>query len=289
MRAYFSLVFQITQQCPFTCGICLRNFDKHNKQLSPNEWQQAIDILKPMGLKRLTISGGEPMLLKQEILAFLEYVHEQEIHTCLSTSGFNIDQNTIIDMDRYLDHLLMSVRSLDLKGWQQDFGSSKYSSELFYHFKSMIQWVKETNIILELSTVVHKKNYSRIIDLGWQILELNPNIVWRVENYYANGIEVDRRQEFEVDDEQFIHLQHKIQDIFYGLFKDIRFRTKESKRKSTDFFLSQNGDLLLTSDHQHTRTEFNVVHKQLPVNFPMTRNWSEYRNICRDWGWGDFN
>jgi MoaA/NifB/PqqE/SkfB family radical SAM enzyme len=285
---YFHLAFSITQECPFLCDICLRYHKLNSRKLNPAEWREMINTLKSVGLKRITITGGEPSILGRKLFDFIKFLHQEQIHTSLSTTGFRLDETLIREMDYYLDHLLISIRSLKLEDWTIDFGNTHFTQELFETVKNLLKWVKATGIILEVNTVVHRENKKTILGLGQKLLEINPNIVWRIDNYYANGLTINSRDRFELSDQEFDEVCHSVHENFVGKFRDIRFITKTLKITAPGYLLVENGDLVLTSDHTHRVTEYNVLKNKLPIQFPMPRSWHDYKVISRDWGWKTF-
>lgn len=285
---YFHLAFSITQECPFLCDICLRYYDTNSRKLNPAQWRQMINILKSVGLKRITITGGEPSILGRNLFDFLRFLHEEQIHTSLSTTGFRLDEPLIREMDYYLDHILISIRSFESDDWVIDFGNTLFTQELFETVKNLLKWVKSTDIILEVNTVVHQENKKQIIDLGWKLFEMNPNIIWRIDNYYANGITINSRDRFELNNHEFDEICKSVHECFAGQFRNIRYITKTLKETAPGYMLMQNGDLVLTSEHTHKVTEYNVLKNKLPNHFPLSRSWNDYAVISRDWGWKDF-
>lgn len=283
----FSLAYQILQECPFHCDICHRRYRERERRLSPVERERMVDVLKEVGLSRLTITGGEPTVLGEELFEFLKYVHQKQIHVCLSTTGYKLDRARIEEMDEYLDQLLIPIRSLTRTSWLIDFGDTSRSIELFETANRLIQEVKTTGIILEVSTVVHRENIKRIIDLGWQLVSLNPNIVWRIEEYYSMGIRSELRTRFEIEDQEFELLCDQVNRTFGSMFRYIAFSRKRDRVRAPDFFITPTGELVTTSGNHYGDSVGNVLLSKIPTDFKMRRSWSEYRRVCRDWGWGD--
>ena len=281
----FSLVFQFSQECPFACPICLRYFDKEQKRLGPDEAKRMVDILKDRGLRRLTVSGGEPMVLGDELFDFLKYVHRKQVHNCLSTTGYKLDKARLEEMDGYVDHLLLSVRALTRRGVQKEYGDNALAHSLFETVINLLQWIKTTGIILEVSTVVDRENLESIADLGWQLLSLNPNVVWRIEDYYALDSEQGLR--FEIRESEFDQLCEHIGRTFGHLFRRVHFSKSQTRVHAPDYFITQGGHLVTSNEHRHDATEYHVLKGSLPPAFAMRRPWVEYRKVCRDWGWGD--
>ncbi len=280
----FSCVFQVTQECPFLCEICLRDYEPGRRLLSWDERKQMVDTLWVHGVKRLTITGGEPMLLAPALFDFLRYIHQREIHICLSTTGYKLTQSQVEKLDGFVDELMLSVRSLTKTGWIQDFGNTPYTLELFENVCNILQWVKTTGLIVEVYTAVHRENLHRIVRLGWQLFSLNPNIIWRVTEYCGIGLRADLNTRFEITEAEFIQVQQQVIATFGHLFRSIRFDTKQDRLASPGFIITQSGDLLTKANET---TRYNVITGPLPDDFSTRRPWSKYRNQCRDWGWED--
>lgn len=285
----FSLAYQITQKCAFSCDICHRNYTEGLIPLNAEQRYQMVDILKEHGIRRLTITGGEPTILGEELFDFLKYIHSKEIHVCLSTNAYQLSKARIEQMDECVDQLLLPIRSLTRSRWQMDFGGDILLNEaLFETVTNLLQWIKTTGIILEVSTVVHQKNMNYIIDLGWQLVSLNPNIVWRIEEYYSMGFKHDLRAEFEISDSDFAEKCDEIAETFTRFFRRLNFSAKTGRGKSPDYLIAPNADLIKTSNNQCSAPQGNIINGPIPDDFQNRRPWFSYLIACRDWGWGDF-
>src|SRR5687768_6193043 len=106
---HFSLVYQITQNCPYECAICLRRYQIGEIAVNSADRERMVLKLKEKGLKRLTITGGEPMILGEALFDFIKFLHENEIHVCLSTTGHSLTNEKLQYLDQYLDQILISV------------------------------------------------------------------------------------------------------------------------------------------------------------------------------------
>lgn len=286
---YFSLVFQLLQECPFKCEICHRRNIEGERRMSREQRREMVQVLKRLGLKRMTVTGGEPTILKKELFEFLEYLNSQKVHTCLSTTGHWLTQSDVKDMDRYLDQILLSVRSLELEDWISDFGETKYTEELYETVLNLLGWLKSTGIIVEVSSVIHKENIEDVIPLGRGLLGLNPDIIWRVDEYYPMGLEVHRRNRFDLTREEFDNLERLVKKEFEGKFRQLVFSKAHTRVKAPDYFITPSGDLVTTSDFSYSEPTGNVLNGIMPTTFTTRRPWQDYERACRDWGWKDFS
>jgi len=282
---HYAIIYQITQECPFNCGICLRFYDPGSSSLSAVDRTKLVDILKNRDVKSISVTGGEPLILKDDLFHFLEYLHKQHIHTCLASTGYKLSKNQLLMLDKFLDRLVISIRSLKVDEWKSDFGDTKETDQLYGTVINILEWIKFTNIVLEVTTVLHKEGISRVFTLGKQLAQINPNIVWRIDEYYPIGKEAHNHERFELTDLQFIEISRLIKNEFSTTFKDIRFSSWADRRSSPGLFVTQSGDIM-TSDGNPTG--FNIMRNEFPDEFKMSRPWSDYKKVFRDWGWGDF-
>ena len=229
------------------------------------------------------------MILGNELFEFLRYAHDKKVHTTLSTTGFKLDKTKIEEMDNYLDQLQISIRSLNKHDWFTDFGHSNYSNELFNTVINLLQWIKATKINLEVVTVAHKQNINSINELGWQLFSFNPNIIWRVDEYYGIGLHASSRPKYELSDSEFENLKNIISRNFSHLFRKISFLATKKRISPPNFrFIAPNGDIWETVGYEHKFTEYNILDKNFPSSVRFGRSWSPHNLGCRNWGWGDF-
>lgn len=103
-----SAVLELTYDCNHSCKFCSCPWEaadseyERKKELSVNEWRQAINRLVLIGVRNFTISGGE-VLMKDGFEKIIKY-----IHSLRNLSRFNdIGKITVISNGR-----LMSMQSL---------------------------------------------------------------------------------------------------------------------------------------------------------------------------------
>jgi MoaA/NifB/PqqE/SkfB family radical SAM enzyme len=279
---YFSIVFQIIQECIFNCGFCNRRFIKGEKRLTEEQRIKAIDILKPLGLKRLTITGGEPMLIKTEVTNLLKYLHAQKIHTCLSTTGYMFSEKYLEELNNVLDHLLISFPTYEVNEWESVFGNKKFSKELYINVFNILEWCKTQDIILEVSTVIQKNNYHEIRDIGHMLAKRNSNIIWRIEYYYPMGIQYHLKDNYEITRDEIFKMHEVITTEFKGVFKSL-YLSQPTRDHAPDLFITPAGDLVNTSNNSYSKSTANVLSQNLAIDFKMRRSWDNYKIYCRNW------
>lgn len=81
----FSVNFKITHRCNKNCSYCNITESKE-KELTTEQIKQMIDEFKELGLLKLSINGGEP-LLRKDIGEIIDYAHEKGVITIMVTNG----------------------------------------------------------------------------------------------------------------------------------------------------------------------------------------------------------
>ena len=108
------------QGCPFKCKYC-HNRDSwstdQNSLMSPEEILQ--DFLKYSmfyGTGGITVSGGEPLLQLDGLIALFKLFKEHNIHTCLDTSGGLFSRQKAPkyrELLHYTDLVLLDIKHID--------------------------------------------------------------------------------------------------------------------------------------------------------------------------------
>lgn len=243
-----------------------------------------VQIFRNHGIKAVTISGGEPLINKRRLFEFLRLLHRNQIHTTISTTGFGLKKYDLEEMNRFVDRLVISIRSLSSNEWKKDFGPTPHTEKLRETVINLLSWIKETEIKLEVNSVMHKENIDRISALGHQLLELNANIYWRIDEYFPIGLEANNRHRFQLEGNNYEIEAGKLIEEFKGKFRDVLYTSWKMREHSPGLLVTQSGDIITSAD---SSLRMNVFEDGLPEEIPMSRTWSKYKMVLRDWGWGD--
>ncbi len=278
----FSLAYQLTQNCPFNCGICNTYINSTQTMLPFSTLTKVILKLKDKGLKRFTITGGEPLLYKDMVFELLDFLNKNNIRTCLSTTGLYLKKDSIHELNKYLDHLMISYPHVNYKLWENHFGIvNGITLKLFNVVNFLIDYLKNTQINLEVVTVLNRLNINDISIIGNKLLELNKNIFWKIEAYYSNGKNKDLYNLYEIFDFEYYRIEEQITKEFSGKFRSIYFSNRNIF-ESKDYLIAPNGDIIRTSNNKYSDPIGNIM-KDFNVEFPMTRNWNDYEKYFRNW------
>lgn len=133
-RRFTYLRLSVTNMCNFRCTYCLPNGYKKKKQenfLELNEILNLVTAFKTLGLEKLRITGGEPLIRRdlEEIISEINNHHELDT-IALSTNGFNLNKRIDHLFKAGLGALNVSVDSLDPKVFFKVTGRDKLSNVL---------------------------------------------------------------------------------------------------------------------------------------------------------------
>ena len=105
----------LTMKCNFSCVYCYnRDVEKeHLKELSTEEWFNALEYMRSENIKKLVITGGEP-LLREDIGEILGKAKKLGFKVSLLTNG-SLLENKFAEVVPNVDDIVLSLDSHDLK------------------------------------------------------------------------------------------------------------------------------------------------------------------------------
>ncbi len=134
-RRFTYLRLSITDICNFRCTYCLPNGYKKIKQqndfLSLNEIRNLISAFATLGLKKVRITGGEPLIRHdlEDIISTLNNFPDLET-IALSTNGFNLKKRIDKLYSAGLRAVNISIDSLDPEAFSKITGRNQLSNVL---------------------------------------------------------------------------------------------------------------------------------------------------------------
>lgn len=162
IKVPFRLFWDVTSECNFHCKHCYASAGKKlPDELTHEEMLDLVDEFGNIGIFRLFIAGGEP-LMREDLWDVLRRTSEHEIPTVMNTNGYFIDE----EMAKKLSQSGLDVVSISLDGsvptTHEDFRGMKGS---FERAVNAITLLNEHGVHTTVGCVLHRKNYSEIPDL----------------------------------------------------------------------------------------------------------------------------
>ena len=214
----------ITSQCNLNCGFCFAYQGK--KDLNTRKSFEVIDRLVPLNIKKLVITGGEP-LVRKDIIKIVNYAKKK---------GFNIriDTNAIL-LPKYIARLKVDAIGISLDG--PDAATDQEMRNHKSHFKKVILSLKKTkNVKVIIHTLATKLNYKKIPEMA-NLLEKYKVSRWSIFEFcpYARGFQ--NRKKYQITPRQFETMKRKIK--YKGVIDFCRIKN----RTRAYFFITSDGSI----------------------------------------------
>ena len=204
------------QGCPLRCKFC------HN----PETWKVNVGLkytskeLLNVILKYknyiedggVTFSGGEPLLQSDFLLEILKLCNENNIHTCLDTSGTNFKNEEIL---LYTDLVILDIKALDDNSY---IDMTNKNMEDFWLFLNTCEKLKKKVWIRQVIIPCINDNLEYVLNLKEKLktfkciekIELLPYHNMAIEKYEKLGIDYPLKGTLAMDKEKCMELQEKI-------------------------------------------------------------------------------
>lgn len=99
----------VTDRCNLSCSYC---FAPRDDLYSEGEVVRTAGVLAESGVKKVTLSGGEPALV-DGLENVVEILGKGGVHVSLHTNGFFLDKDMLRKMKPYVGDVYLSVDSMD--------------------------------------------------------------------------------------------------------------------------------------------------------------------------------
>jgi len=226
---------QLTSKCNLNCDFCFRRLNI--KETSFNRIKEVIKKLAEYNTTTLVLSGGEPLLVK-DIKKILKFAKKLGIKTVLQSNGILLKKR-LNSFAPYINWI-----SLSLDGWNEQTNAIMRSAKQFKATIEVLPLIKKHDIKIKLGTVVTKKNYKNIKDIGKLIQSYVT--VWKLYQFYprAHTYAHKNKNQFIIDDNTFLKTAKEIRRAFPKL--SISTHSIKEFDKSPCLLINPNGDVYVT-------------------------------------------
>lgn len=151
-RTPLAVCWIITNKCNFKCSYC-EVWDRKKKELNTNQIFSIIDKLKKKKVQRISIFGGEPLLLK-DIGKIIEYIKSKDIFVGLGTNGYLLKER--INEVKNVDTLHVSFDG------SEEIHNKQISNGTYSRVLNGIKVAREKKIKVWATTVLTKNNINEL-------------------------------------------------------------------------------------------------------------------------------
>ena len=160
-----SVTLSVTNNCNSSCIYCGYKNREH-LDLSTEEIKKIIDVVCKLGVERIGIWGGEP-LIRKDIGQIIDYIISKGLYVTLDTNGYLIKDK--LEIIKKVNHIIVSFDGLEechdinrgKNSYKRVFETIKFLSENQIKFSTITVLTKNNiskkniDFILELSTKYH--------------------------------------------------------------------------------------------------------------------------------------
>ena len=178
-RPLRDLRISVTDRCNFRCDYCMprEHFDSNYKFLPKEKiisYEEIILIIKsalPLGLKKIRITGGEP-LIRKDISKLIKMIRDlsEEVDIAITTNGVLLKKNIQLLKQSGLNRVTVSLDSLDAKLFKEITDSNYGVTDVLEGIESAI----DAGIEVKINSVIKRNlNEGQLIPLIEKSIEYN--------------------------------------------------------------------------------------------------------------------
>ncbi|GBR75873.1 radical SAM protein [Candidatus Termititenax persephonae] len=239
----WSIVLLVTDECNARCEICLR-YRETEPTLQFSEMREIIDIFKRFDVKRVSFTGGEP-LLNPFLPELLRYAHEQGLLTSLSTNGTKVTREFIDAVSGSLTEIIIPFNGSTAEVFSEivPYGNAKHLNNLKTLFKYIIE---NSAISLKAMTVVARQNLADLSNIGHTLSVLGVK-VWKIDEWYEVQENAHVAWKYKLTKAEFDAALTNLNHAFPEL--KIIYNSVEKRENNAVFLISSSG--LVVQNNQH--------------------------------------
>ncbi len=236
----FELHFEATYRCNCRCVFCKRwkeglKENLRKKELKYNEIKELINQAYDIGVRILSLSGGEP-LMKEGILSLMEYAKNKGLITSVNTNGTLINKENVSKIIDCFDIIIVSIDSLNgdkqdaIRGFKDSF--KKALNSVFLLKKN------SKNNFIGVSTVLNGENINEILEINAFFMKKGiPTFFQPIHNNPANLFNVSKKE--------YLDFGLRLEEEYKKIIKNyiypnrlIKYLYKDYYRKGLDFIMN---------------------------------------------------
>jgi len=147
-----SVCWQITRRCNLNCSFCISNSkpDVNLNEMTTKDCLRVIKKLSEAGIKRIDLTGGEP-LLRKDIFQLAKYAKDQGLATVVTSNG-TLSPEIYLKLSKNCSFFQISLDGVK-KVHETLRGKGNFQKTL-----NTIYLLKEEKIPFRINTIIHKKN-----------------------------------------------------------------------------------------------------------------------------------
>ena len=181
LRAPVNVTWEITLKCNLHCAHCLSDAGTTSgNELTTGECRQLVDQLTALKVFQVNIGGGEPFMRK-DFLDLLDYCHEKDLVTCVSTNGMLIDNG----LAKRLSRLKMLYLQVSLDGATPEVNDQIRGKGTYKKILNAIECLASQGAAFSINAVLTRLNFPQLESLRDMAKEYGAEL--RVSRFRPSG------------------------------------------------------------------------------------------------------
>ena len=181
LRAPVNVTWEITLKCNLHCAHCLSDAGATSEnELTTGECRQLVDQLTALKVFQVNIGGGEPFMRK-DFLDLLDYCHEKDLVTCVSTNGMLIDNG----LAKRLSRLKMLYLQVSLDGATPEVNDQIRGKGTYKKILNAIECLARQGAAFSINAVLTRLNFPQLESLRDMAKEYGAEL--RVSRFRPSG------------------------------------------------------------------------------------------------------
>ncbi len=234
----YNICWNITSKCNNNCKFC--NRIEYYNEITLDECFLIVDKLKELGIKKITLTGGEIFLYKN-LQSLIDYIYKKDIIVSILTNGSLITRQFLIENNKKIFQIGLPIDTTNL-GIQKSMGRNDNHFKNTLNILNLIKNEKlEYNI--KINTVVTMYNYDDMKNINNIICKYRIN-KWNLFLYNSiRNVAKKNSDLFSIDKEKFEELRTTIiAPNTYVHFSD------QPSYENEHIIISPRGDVIITRD-----------------------------------------
>ncbi len=224
--------YLLGNSCNLNCDFCF--WDIKMPDVSLDFKKKIINEIVNSGIKKVTISGGEP-LCTNNFLEILEYIHKQKLEIILHTNGIKIDKTLAQKIAPLISRISLTMDAIE--------GNTQFkmrkNNKITNHTINLIKIFHNLNVLINVKTLITKINKNEIIRIG-KILDDLPIAYWSLLEFIPLNKGKINQNNFLIEQNEFDEICSNIKNKFPLIKIQIR---KFTDTKNKYCFIAPNGDV----------------------------------------------
>ncbi len=236
-----SICWLITTKCNYNCNFCFKQSGK--RELYYNEAEKILKKIAQAGVKKISFSGGEP-LLWTGIIDLIKKAKSLGLTTMLITNGSLLTKRKIKSLEKSLDWLTLPLDG-STEQQQQIVGRPKG------HFSRILKFLKflkkRKKIKVKINTVLCSKNLNNIDKLA-ELIKRNNIRRWKIFEFFpVRDKALQYKDDYSIKNSDFKRAKKRILPLLKNSSCSVYFGSKDLLEKAY-FIIAPDGTVYSTKN-----------------------------------------